>query len=94
MEPIRTALLGLAAATLMGGCATTDQDVPRTVQGENMHFQNLDKSKDGVLTLDELPPNLELSLDYPRYDLDGDGMISEYEFGEYLATVDTTRRYY
>ena len=94
MEPIRSALLGVAAATLLGACATGDQAVPRTVQGENMHFQNLDKSKDGVLTLDELPPNLELSLDYPRYDLDGDGMISEYEFGEYLATVDTTRRYY
>ena len=94
MEPIKSVLLGLAAATLLGGCATTDQDVPRTVQGENMHFQNLDKSKDGVLTLDELPANLELSLDYPRYDLDGDGVISEYEFGEYLATVDTSRRYY
>ena len=94
MDHTRLTLLALGAAALLAGCATTEQDVPRTVQGENMHFQTLDKSKDGVLTLDELPPNLELSLDYARYDLDGDGVISEYEFGEYLATVDTTRRYY
>ena len=93
MGPIKSTLLALGALALLGGCATTDQDVPRTVQGENMHFQNLDKSKDGVLTLDELPPNLELSIEYARYDLDGDGVISEYEFGEYLATVDRTRRY-
>ena len=94
MSHTRTALLALGAAALLAGCATTEQDVPRTVQGENMHFQNLDKSKDGVLTLDELPPNLELSLDFARYDLDGDGVISEYEFGEYLGAVDSTRRYY
>ena len=93
MGPIKSTLLALGASALLGGCVTTEQDVPRTVQGENMHFQNLDKSKDGVLTLDELPPNLELSLDYARFDLDGDGVISEYEFGEYLATVDQTRRY-
>jgi len=93
MGPIKCTLLALGAAAFLGGCATTDQDVPRTVQGENMHFQNLDKSKDGVLTMDELPPNLELSLDFARYDLDGDGVISEYEFGEYLAAVDRTRHY-
>jgi Ca2+-binding EF-hand superfamily protein len=93
MGPIKSTMLALGAAALLGGCATTDQDMPRTVQGENMHFQNLDKSKDGVLTLDELPPNLELSLDFARYDLDGDGVISEYEFGEYIATMDHTRRY-
>ena len=93
MTATRTALLALGAAVLLGGCATTEQDVPRTVQGENMHFNTLDKSKDGVLTVDEVPPNLILSIDFVVFDLDKDGVISEYEFGEYLASVDSSRRY-
>ena len=82
----RTALM-LATASALAACATNDIDKPMTNQGETMHFKNLDKTGDGRLTPEELPLDNELYVRFGAYDLNGDGQISEYEFGEYIAQI-------
>ena len=39
------------------------------------------------ITMDELAPDHELLLAFEAYDLNGDGRISEFEFGEYVAAL-------
>jgi hypothetical protein len=80
--------LAIAAAFSLASCVTSP-DVPSSAQGRAIHFSELDKNKDGVLTPDELPERLELTLDFPRYDLNGDGVVNMHEFNEYLAANDS-----
>jgi len=80
-------LLALVAAALATGCASSAPERPMTQQGERMHFAQLDKTGDKYLTPDELPPDHELYLGFNQYDLNTDGRVSEYEFGEYLKTI-------
>jgi hypothetical protein len=83
---LRFALVSLFTCGV-AGCATHDPDRPMTNQGEERQFENYDRSGDDVLTRDELPSDSELLLGFDRYDLDGNGDISEYEFGEYLKIL-------
>ena len=81
------AALASSACLMLAACATSDVEKPLTQQGETMHFKELDRSGDLKLTRDELPPDHLLYLDFAMHDLNGDGGISEHEFGEYLAAL-------
>jgi Ca2+-binding EF-hand superfamily protein len=83
----RLLLTAAVASLALAGCAVNEVEKPLTVQGEEMHFSNLDRTGDGYLTADELPTDHVLFLDFERYDLNGDGSISEHEFGEYIAML-------
>ena len=76
-----------AAALALASCATTEER-PTSNQARSIHFAELDKNGDGVLTPDELPANLILALDFPRYDLNGDGVVNRHEFNEYVMSDD------
>lgn len=77
----------IALASALAACATGSIDKPMTNQGETMHFKNLDTTGDGKITQDELPANHELLARFGSYDLNGNGEISEYEFGEYITHI-------
>ena len=87
MTRMHVLLLALAGGALVAGCASNDIDKPMTNQGEEKHFNILDKSKDGYITKDELKEGNELLLSFEAHDLNGDGRISEHEFGEYIANL-------
>lgn len=87
MKTHKTALLAIGMLAL-AGCATPEGDTPKTNAGRSMHFQSLDRNKDGALSLDEIPPNLKLAIDFPRYDENKDGVINEREFKVYLDATD------
>ena len=87
MNFARNALVALGALAL-ASCATSDIEKPNTNAGETMHFKNLDKSGDGVLTPDELNPNLVLNFEFPRWDDNNDGVINEREFRNYVESLD------
>ena len=76
------AALASSACLMLAACASTDVEKPLTQQGETMHFKELDRSGDMKLTRDELPEDNELLLGFEEHDINGDGEISEYEFGE------------
>ena len=86
MKPI-IFVLALAGSSLLGACASGNIDKPMTNQGEEKHFNLLDRSKDGYITMDELEAGNELLLSFEAHDLNGDGRISEHEFGEYIANL-------
>lgn len=71
----------------VAACASSPPDRPMTNQGEERQFENYDRTGDDVLTRDELPSDSELLVGFDRYDLDGNGEISPYEFGEYLKIL-------
>lgn len=81
-----TAACGIALAAL-GGCASNEVEPPMTNQGEAMHFSKLDKDESKYITTEELPTDHALLHDFTQCDINGDGRISEYEFGEYLKTL-------
>ncbi|HVF36178.1 MAG TPA: hypothetical protein VND91_12720 [Candidatus Saccharimonadia bacterium] len=85
---MRTPLIAALACTMLAACASNEIEKPMTNQGETMHFKNLDRSEDLKLTRDELPNDHELYLAFEAHDLNGDGAISEHEFGEYLQDLD------
>jgi hypothetical protein len=89
MNTLRTwaCVFAVCGAGLIAGCASNDVEKPMTNQGEAMHFGNLDRTGDRLLTPDELPVDNELFVNFPLYDLNRDGAISEYEFGEYVANL-------
>ena len=85
-----TLLLGAACAlalATLGGCASNEVEPPMTNQGEAMHFNTLDKDESKYITTEELPTDHALLHDFTQCDLNGDGKISEHEFGEYLKTL-------
>ena len=89
MTTFRTCAVALVAALGAGlaGCAMNEVEKPMTNQGETMHFKNLDRTGDLMLTPDELKVDNELFVNFPLYDLNRDGAISEYEFGEYITSL-------
>ena len=89
MKTFRTCACALVAALGAGlvGCATNEVEKPMSNAGETMHFKNLDRSGDNLLTPDELPVDNELFVNFPMYDLNRDGAITEFEFGEYIASL-------
>ena len=84
---MRTPLIAALACTMLAACASNEVEKPMTNQGETMHFKNLDRSADMKLTRDELPNDHELFLAFEAHDTNGDGAISEHEFGEYLQDL-------
>ena len=84
----RTLAAAAALSLMLAGCATSSYEKPMTNASKNIQFSEMDRNKDGVLTPDELPEKLELTLDFPRYDLNGDGVVSRAEFNEYVAATD------
>ena len=88
MNTTRLISIAAAASLMLAGCATNSYEKPMTNASKNIQFSELDRNKDGVLTPDELPEKLELTLDFPRYDLNGDGVVSRAEFNEYVAATD------
>lgn len=88
MNTTRTIACATALSLMLAGCATSTYEKPMTNASRNIQFSELDRNKDGVLTPDELPDNLQLTLDFPRYDLNGDGVVSRAEFNEYVASTD------
>ena len=84
---MRTTVIAALACTALVACTSSYVEKPMTNQGETMHFKNLDRSEDARITLDELPNDHELFLTFEAHDLNGDGGISEHEFGEYLEDL-------
>lgn len=80
--PFVPALAALALSGLLAACAAPG--TPSTSQGAERHFREMDRNNDGVLTRDELNPELALFQDFPRWDVDGTGAIELDEFFEYL----------
>lgn len=80
-------LAPLAACLALAACASSNPEKPMTQAGETMHFKQYDRSADAKLTRDELPTDSELFLGFETHDLNGDGEISEYEFGEYVEDM-------
>ncbi|HET7843558.1 MAG TPA: hypothetical protein VFL14_05365 [Xanthomonadales bacterium] len=87
MKRLHLLTLAMASGLLLAGCASNDIDKPMTNQGEEKHFNLMDRSKDGYITKDELDAGDELLLSFEAHDLNGDGRISEHEFGEYIANI-------
>lgn len=54
-------------------------------------FEQLDTSKDGKLSKDELGAGQDASIDFSRLDRDGDGMISRDEWNAYWSGRDDKR---
>lgn len=80
------ATCGLALVAV-SGCASRGAEAPMTNQGETMHFNIIDKNDDKYITTEELPTDHALLRDFTHCDLNGDGKISEYEFGEYIERM-------
>lgn len=87
MKRIHLVSLAFTGAVVLAGCASNDIDKPMTNQSEEKHFNIMDRSKDGYITKDELEAGNELLISFEAHDLNGDGRISEHEFGEYIANI-------
>ncbi len=83
---MRTSLLflwPLGAALALGACAS-NPDMPNTYRGKSLHFDEMDKTGDNRLTLDEINPDLKLYAEFERWDQNGNGLIEENEFFDYV----------
>ena len=76
-------LLPVAAVLALGACAT-NPDMPSTYRGKSAHFDEMDKSGDHKLTLDEINPDLKLHAEFGRWDTNTNGVIEENEFFDYV----------
>ncbi len=83
MQPHLKMLLPFAAVLALGACAS-NPDMPNTYRGKSLHFDEMDKSGDGKLTLDEINPDLKLYAEYARWDSNANGVIEENEFFNYV----------
>lgn len=79
------AVIALAAASLslLAACAGGPRN-PSTWHGARVHFNEMDRNGDKVLTRDEINPELALYQEFNRYDADGNGKIELDEFYEYV----------
>ncbi|MBX3724838.1 MAG: EF-hand domain-containing protein [Xanthomonadales bacterium] len=75
-------LATLTFAGLLAACAAPR--TPSTAQGVERHFNAMDRNNDGVLTREEINPELRLYQEFDRWDVDGTGAIELDEFHEYL----------
>lgn len=80
---IAVTALAAASLTLLAACAGGPRN-PSTWQGARTHFSEMDSNGDGVLTRDEINPELALYQEFDRYDLDGNGEIELDEFYKYV----------
>lgn len=83
MSKILTASLLTAAFTLVAGCAS-NAEMPSTYRAKTAQFEEMDKTGDNRLTLDEINPELKLHAEFARWDENANGMIEENEFFEYI----------
>ncbi len=75
-------LAALAVASIVG-CAS-NPDMPNTYRGKTAQFEEMDKTGDNRLTLDEINPDLVLHREFERWDVNGNGLIEENEFFDYV----------
>lgn len=75
--------LPLAAAFTLGACAS-NPDMPNTYRGKSAHFDEMDKTGDHRLTLEEINPDLKLYAEFEQWDKNSSGMIEENEFFDYV----------
>ena len=76
-------LLPLAAVLALGACAS-NPDMPNTYRGKSAHFDEMDKTGDDKLTLDEIDPEIKLYSEFERWDTNTNGVIEENEFFDYV----------
>ena len=76
-------LLPIAAIFAIGACAS-NTDMPNTYRGKSVQFDEMDKTGDGTLTLDEINPDLKLHAEFERWDSNTNGVIEENEFFNYV----------
>lgn len=75
--------LPLTAVLALAACAS-NPDMPNTYRGKSAHFDEMDKTGDNRLTLDEINPELKLHAEFEHWDQNANGMIEENEFFAYV----------
>lgn len=80
--PFVPALAVLVLSGLIAACAAPR--TPSTAQGVQRHFNAMDRNGDGVLTREEINPELRLYQEFDRWDVDRTGAIELDEFNQYL----------
>lgn len=84
---VRTgSLAAFALALSTVAVAQQEQNLPDTYQGQERQFREMDNNTDGVLTPDEIDPDLTLVKEFDRFDADGNGTIELDEFYDYLKS--------
>lgn len=76
-------LLPIAAVLALGACAS-NPEMPDTYRGKHTQFEEMDKTGDGKLNLDEINPDLKLHAEFERWDTNTNGVIEENEFFDYV----------
>ena len=76
-------LLPLSAALAIGACAS-NPDMPNTYRAKTAQFEEMDKTGDNRLTLDEINPDLKLHAEFENWDKNSNGLIEENEFFDYV----------
>lgn len=67
--------------------APPDEPLPTTAQAVEAQFDQMDRNRDGVLTRDEINPELRLYREFDRFDTNNTGTISLQEFREYVRVA-------
>lgn len=75
--------LPLTAALVLAACAS-NPDMPNTYRGKSAQFDEMDKTGDHKLTLEEINPELKLHTEFEHWDQNDNGMIEENEFFNYV----------
>lgn len=76
-------LLPAAIAFTLGACAS-NPDMPNTYRAKSAQFDEMDKTGDHRLTLDEINPDLKLYAEFEQWDANSNGWIEENEFFNYV----------
>lgn len=67
--------------------APPSEPMPSTARAVDTQFDVMDRNKDGVLTRDEIDPELRLYREFDRFDTNNTGTISLQEFREYVHVI-------
>lgn len=67
--------------------APPTEPMPSTSRAVDTQFDVMDRNKDGVLTRDEIDPDLRLHREFDLFDANDTGTISLQEFREYVRVI-------